>query len=222
MTPKLPARATVADVSNSAESRTAIVSSCDLLVLEHLKVMADVVPVGLLVLNMELQPVWFNAEAARACAVWNYGERNGIAMRERRVFAVPAPILAAAAHLRSRWNEGTMPGPATIIEDGQALHAQVLLHVPRASERAAFHVQIDYRRPRGDRDRAISSESLALLARLTAREREVAIRVRDGLSNIEIAHELYRSPLTIKTQLRAIYQKLGVGSRTRVAAMLNR
>ncbi len=221
MNPKLSANP-CSETPHSIDLRAAIVSSRDLLLLEHLKIMVDAVPVGLLVLDMELQPIWFNAEAARACAVWNYGERKGIAMRERRVFEVPTPILAAAAHLRTRWNEGTMPGPATITEDGQALYAQVLLHVPRASERAAFHVQVDYRRPRGDRDRAISPETLALLARLTAREREVAIRVRDGLSNIEIAQELYRSPLTIKTQLRAIYQKLGVGSRTRVAAMLNR
>jgi DNA-binding CsgD family transcriptional regulator len=210
------------DLHAPADPRIALVSGHELLLLEHLKLIADSIPIGLLVLDLELQPIWFNAEAARACAVWNYGERMGIAMRERRVFEVPPPITAAAAHLRTRWNEGALPGPALISEEAQALYAQVLLHVPRASERAAFHVQIDYRRPRGDRDRAVSPNTLALLARLTAREREVAIRVRDGLSNVEIARELYRSPLTIKTQLRAIYQKLGVGCRTRVAAMLNR
>jgi DNA-binding CsgD family transcriptional regulator len=63
---------------------------------------------------------------------------------------------------------------------------------------------------------------VALLARLSAREREVAMRVREGLRTAEIAAELRRSPLTIKTQLAAIYGKLEVRSRTRVAALLNR
>ncbi|HRJ46501.1 MAG TPA: LuxR C-terminal-related transcriptional regulator, partial [Opitutaceae bacterium] len=64
--------------------------------------------------------------------------------------------------------------------------------------------------------------AVALLARLTEREREVAMRVREGLRTAEIAAELRRSPLTIKTQLAAIFQKLGVRGRTRVAALLNR
>jgi DNA-binding CsgD family transcriptional regulator len=63
---------------------------------------------------------------------------------------------------------------------------------------------------------------VALLARLTEREREVAMRVREGLRTAEIAAELRRSPLTIKTQLAAIFAKLNVRGRTRVAALLNR
>jgi DNA-binding CsgD family transcriptional regulator len=208
--------------TSEVDARSALVPVTDLLVLEHLKSLVDTIPLGLLLLDMELQPVWFNVEAARACAVWNYGERNGMALRERRVFQVPAPILAVAADLRTRWNQGTRPSAVAISEMDKSLHACITLHIPRASERAAFHVQLDYRRPRGDRDREVSESALALLARLTAREREVALRVRDGLSTVEIARELHRSPLTIKTQLGAIYQKLGVGCRTRVAAILNR
>ncbi|HNC24899.1 MAG TPA: helix-turn-helix transcriptional regulator, partial [Opitutaceae bacterium] len=64
--------------------------------------------------------------------------------------------------------------------------------------------------------------AVALLARLTEREREVAMRVREGLRTVEIAAELQRSPLTIKTQLAAVFAKLGVRGRTRVAALLNR
>jgi DNA-binding CsgD family transcriptional regulator len=83
-------------------------------------------------------------------------------------------------------------------------------------------VQLDYRRPRGDRHRPLSPGAVALLARLSGREREVAMRVREGLRTAEIAAELRRSPLTIKTQLAAVFAKLGVHSRTRVAALLNR
>jgi DNA-binding NarL/FixJ family response regulator len=48
------------------------------------------------------------------------------------------------------------------------------------------------------------------------------MRVREGLRTAEIAAELRRSPLTIKTQLAAIFAKLNVRGRTRVAALLNR
>ena len=78
------------------------------------------------------------------------------------------------------------------------------------------------RRPRGDREHPLSPGAVALLARLTEREREVAMRVREGLRTAEIAAELHRSPLTIKTQLAAIFAKLAVRGRTRVAALLNR
>jgi DNA-binding NarL/FixJ family response regulator len=83
-------------------------------------------------------------------------------------------------------------------------------------------VQLDYRRPRGDRHRPLSPGAVALLARLSEREREVAMRVREGLRTTEIATELRRSPLTIKTQLAAIFAKLDVRGRTRVAALLSR
>jgi DNA-binding NarL/FixJ family response regulator len=60
------------------------------------------------------------------------------------------------------------------------------------------------------------------LGRLSPREREVVMGVREGLSTRRIAAEQRRSPLTIKTQLSAIYAKLGLGGRTQVAALLNR
>ena len=60
------------------------------------------------------------------------------------------------------------------------------------------------------------------MSRLTFREREVALRVRDGLTTEEISKELRRSKLTIKTQLAGIFRKLGVSNRSRVTALLNR
>jgi DNA-binding CsgD family transcriptional regulator len=102
------------------------------------------------------------------------------------------------------------------------LHARLKIHPLAAGQPPAFHVQLDYRRPRGDRERPLSPGAVALLARLTEREREVAMRVREGLRTAEIAAELRRSPLTIKTQLASIFNKLAVRGRTRVAALLNR
>jgi DNA-binding NarL/FixJ family response regulator len=181
--------------------------------------MLEEVPVGLLLLDAELRPLWFNAEAARACAVWNHGERRAAALRVRSAFRVPAPLLAAGRALLAA---GPAAAPAVVSDHARGLHARIKLLQPGAGSPPAFHLQLDYRRPRGDRHRPLSPGAVALLARLSEREREVAMRVREGLRTTEIAAELRRSPLTIKTQLAAIFAKLDVRGRTRVAALLSR
>lgn len=185
--------------------------------LPHLSALLNDMPVGLLVLDAAGQPLWCNEEAARACAVWNHGERGAAALRARKAFAVP-PALAEACRM-------LQADPSAVehvtSEHERGLHARIRRHEP-AGHAAAFLIQLDYRRPRGDRHRPLSPGAVALLARLSEREREVAMRVREGLRNAEIAAALRRSPLTIKTQLASIYAKLGARGRTQVAALLNR
>lgn len=190
--------------------------------LDHVLVMLEDVPVGLLLLDWELHPLWFNEEGARACAVWNHGERNAAALRVRSAFRVPTALAEACAGLRAASPDADPAGAACVVSDNnRGLHARIKVQKPRAAP-PAFHIQLDYRRPRGDRHRPLSPGTVALLARLSEREREVAIRVREGLRTAEIATELRRSPLTVKTQLAAVFNKLGVRGRTRVAALLNR
>jgi DNA-binding NarL/FixJ family response regulator len=191
--------------------------------LAHYAAMMEEVPVGLLLLDWELAPVWFNAEAARACAVWNHGERRAAALRARSAFRLPVPLAEACRAIRTGWPAGDASGHPQVVSDHtRGLHARIKLHAPAGGQTPAFHIQLDYRRPRGDRERPLSPGAVALLARLTEREREVAMRVREGLRTTEIAAELRRSPLTIKTQLAAVFGKLGIRGRTRVAALLNR
>jgi DNA-binding NarL/FixJ family response regulator len=108
--------------------------------------------------------------------------------------------------------------------DELGLHAQVVVRALGVNPllRPAFEIRLDYRRPRGDRNRPLSPGLLALLARLSKREREVAMRIREGLRTNEIASELGRSPHTIKVQISSIFAKLGVANRSRVAMLLNR
>jgi len=54
-------------------------------------------------------------------------------------------------------------------------------------------------------------------AALTPREREVALLVADGLTNVELARRLYISPRTAAVHVSSILHKLGVTSRTEVA-----
>jgi DNA-binding NarL/FixJ family response regulator len=55
---------------------------------------------------------------------------------------------------------------------------------------------------------------------LTRREVEILHLATQGKTNKEIAADLYISPLTVRTHLEHIYQKLGVGSRTEAAAFV--
>jgi two-component system nitrate/nitrite response regulator NarL len=52
---------------------------------------------------------------------------------------------------------------------------------------------------------------------LTHREREVMLRVADGLSNKEVGNQLNISEGTVKIHLHKIYQKVGVTNRTTLA-----
>jgi DNA-binding NarL/FixJ family response regulator len=52
---------------------------------------------------------------------------------------------------------------------------------------------------------------------LTDREREVALAVGRGLSNAEIAAELYLSVPTVKAHVSRLFDKLGVTNRVQIA-----
>lgn len=52
---------------------------------------------------------------------------------------------------------------------------------------------------------------------LTEREREVLALLSEGATNREIADELYLSIDTVKTHVRKVFSKLGVGNRTQAA-----
>ncbi|WP_233492347.1 response regulator transcription factor [Blastococcus sp. TF02A-30] len=66
----------------------------------------------------------------------------------------------------------------------------------------------------GDRARA-------LLARLSEREREVALAVGRGLSNADIAAELYMSVATVKAHVSRLLVKLEAGNRVQVALVVH-
>ncbi|MFZ2015838.1 MAG: LuxR C-terminal-related transcriptional regulator, partial [Nocardioides sp.] len=57
---------------------------------------------------------------------------------------------------------------------------------------------------------------------LSETERLIAERVADGLRNKEVAADLHLSPNTVSWNLSKIYRKLGVSSRTELAARLAR
>lgn len=69
---------------------------------------------------------------------------------------------------------------------------------------------------------ATSSGTPQRLASLTAREREVAELVAEGLTNQAIATRLYLSPRTVETHLSRVYRKTDVATRAGLAALMAR
>jgi DNA-binding CsgD family transcriptional regulator len=65
-----------------------------------------------------------------------------------------------------------------------------------------------------------SAAGIRRIARLSLREREVALLIGQGCSNEEAANRLGKSVLTVKKQLRSIYQKLSIDSRGRLIALM--
>ena len=61
------------------------------------------------------------------------------------------------------------------------------------------------------------SQAEALMATLTAREREVAVAVAEGKANAEIAADLYMSVATVKAHVSRILVKLDATNRVQVA-----
>jgi DNA-binding CsgD family transcriptional regulator len=65
------------------------------------------------------------------------------------------------------------------------------------------------------RKRVVSSRD-----ELTAQERQIGYRARDGRTNSEIGAELFLSPRTVEWHLRKIFAKLGIGSRRELRSAL--
>ncbi len=65
------------------------------------------------------------------------------------------------------------------------------------------------------------SQALALLDRLSDREREVALAVGQGLSNAQIGAELYMSVATVKAHVSRLLTKLEVANRVQIALLVH-
>jgi DNA-binding NarL/FixJ family response regulator len=106
--------------------------------------------------------------------------------------------------------------PAAIVDAVRRVSAGEPMLSPSVTRQLMAHVASvdeapDQRRPR----------ALALLDRLSDREREVACAVGQGLSNAQIAAELFMSVATVKAHVSRLLTKLEVANRVQVALVVH-
>ncbi len=68
---------------------------------------------------------------------------------------------------------------------------------------------------------ATDSENLPVLEALTARQKETALLIKEGLSNKEIAQKLHITERTVKAHISAIFERTGISDRLSLAMFLN-
>lgn len=73
----------------------------------------------------------------------------------------------------------------------------------------------------GQPEQSPRTSAAGRLTELADREREVAVAVGRGLSNAEIAAELYMSVPTVKTHVSRVLAKLGLNNRVQIALLVH-
>lgn len=188
------------------------------------------IPLGLMLLDWELNPVFTNTEAVKECAVWCHGPgvARGLITRDR--LELPAPIRAVCERIRGEIlhaNAKDRPKFARALE--RLAHPTIpdrLAAVSAVNASAGllatpgFLVVLEDRSLERQPSARVPLEKQRLLWVLTPSEREVALLICEGCSNAEVARRLKKSPLTTKKQLTSIFAKLKVPSRGRLMALL--
>ncbi|MEY3774097.1 MAG: hypothetical protein RLZZ129_877 [Verrucomicrobiota bacterium] len=190
----------------------------------------NLLPQGVLLVNAKREVVFANPEAFDACAMWNLGPEAAHRMNSRAVFAVPAAFLEAYETLLGE-HYAQVLAPTT----GLSQLRRSLVHPEQPSLQADLSLvtlddplltrpylfaQLINRAVLNAPSAGAEQRQFTVLAKLTPREREVALLVRDGLGNEEIATRLHKSVGTIKNQLQSIFAKLGITSRAKLISLL--
>lgn len=95
----------------------------------------------------------------------------------------------------------------------------VMGHVQKQLSHAFRHAKL---KDRYAADRQTAAQIEELLSRLTPREREIAALIADGGTNAGIAQTLFLSRRTVEVHAANLLAKLGLGSRSAVAALFAR
>ena len=153
---------------------------------------------------------------APCCAIFDTSGAEGLSEGVERIREVDPDIsiLAFSLHV-------DLPLARAALRHGARgfIHAGMELdQIARAVEVAA---EGEIVAPRKLIEYLIANEEPTDLDALTARQREILQLVAQGLSNAQIAKNLFLSESTIKQHLRATYKVLGVSDRKEAARLVN-
>ncbi|MCD8483531.1 MAG: helix-turn-helix transcriptional regulator [Verrucomicrobia bacterium] len=189
------------------------------------------VPVPIMLLDWEKKLIFANRTAMDSVAIWNFGHEKARQFNSRDCFKVPSAILRVVQALRDEiltiepkslskslpiTKEIFLPGDPTRKARISAAH-----YGQDSLARPGFFVLLIDPPAVGSVPSAELPANLKDWQMLSPAEREITKLVCQGLSNTEIATQLNKSLLTVKTQLNSVFQKLGVESRTKLIARLH-
>ena len=187
------------------------------------------VPLATVLLDWDLRVAYRNRSAIDLCGVWNLGPARARVENCTESFRLPAEVLGYCAEFKAQWNpclhrKNPLISPGGVWLSHPAipgLRATVnLLQLDAAAlSMPLFMIRLEQISVNGHQP-GETNGTLTQMARLSACERAVATLVAQGSSNEEIAQQLHKSVLTVKKQMRAIYDKLGIENRNRLIALL--
>jgi DNA-binding CsgD family transcriptional regulator len=192
-------------------------------------------PIPIIILDWDLQPICFNTAARAVCAEWIHGAAHARALKLNQFETLPAEVVAACEAEKHRLSSISFRASGAEARFAPrfrsishplrgGLSAQLeVLELPRGLIAMPNFIVRFQRAPSASLEQGTFERSagpLTALTCLTRCEREVALLVSQGLGNQDIATRLSKSLPTVKMQLQSIFRKLDVSSRTQVVALL--
>lgn len=186
-------------------------------------------PIATVLLDWEFRVAYRNRAAVEVCAAWRHGRDRARTEKHTDDFTLPFEVLTFCREFKASWQPAQHRCCALTTPEGvniahpqiPGLKASVTLLQLDAAPLSMPIFLVRFEDVADDRRTSVESgEGLRRIARLTLREREVALLIGQGCSNDEAAQRLGKSVLTVKKQLRSIYQKLSVDGRGRLIALL--
>lgn len=191
-----------------------------------LRAWASTMEVGSILLDWNLRPIASTRNGQNASLRWRYGPERTRLYPKRADGELPESLLRAAQRVKSRAYQALrryqeprkLPHETVVHSEDPLLSAQISLIAPAAKTLGLPHLRIDFAiAPEADEPGEIAGTTLpSSFANLTPSEREVIAKVRQGLSNQEIAQSTQRAIGTVKNQISSAYAKLRVRSRTQL------
>lgn len=188
-------------------------------------------PIGLVLFDWKWRPLFVNEEGYRQTQLWNHAPAIPPRGDAKIEFRLPLALREAGNRLRQRWLEDTLglaPVKGALSERvSHALRNDMKATLTIAQAKGGVvrlpKVLVRYSglASRVESSLQPSPTQWSILSQLTPGERNVALLVMRGLSNQEIADALHRDITTVKDHLSHIYDKLGIRSRTQLAAALH-